>query len=124
MTEFNSKATWPGWRTVREIGRGSYGVVYEIEREMGSGVEKAALKVITIPRDDNEIRELQYNNYTEQSISNRYKAIKDSIINEYTMMRKLNGTSNVVNCDDRECIQHEDGIGWDIKIRMELLTET
>ena len=43
--------TWPGWETVRLIGRGSFGAVYEIERDVvGDGdVEKAALKHISIP---------------------------------------------------------------------------
>ncbi len=37
-------------------------------------------------------------------------------------MRRMNGSANIVNCDDMRYIQHDDGIGWDIYIRMELLT--
>ena len=38
------------------------------------------------------------------------------------MMASLKGNKNVVYCDDVRQIQHEDGIGWDIYIKMELLT--
>jgi serine/threonine protein kinase len=37
-------------------------------------------------------------------------------------MRQMTGAANVVNCDDFRVIQHDDGIGWDIFIKMELLT--
>ena len=43
------KVLWPGWETVRLIGRGSFGAVYEIERDVFGHKEKAALKAITIP---------------------------------------------------------------------------
>ena len=34
------------WKICRELGQGSYGTVYEIQREDFGGVYKAALKVI------------------------------------------------------------------------------
>ena len=34
MKEETNKSLWPGWKTVRLIGRGSFGAVYEIERDM------------------------------------------------------------------------------------------
>ena len=37
-------------------------------------------------------------------------------------MKKMNDCVNIVNCDDIRYIQHDDGIGWDIFIKMELLT--
>ena len=37
-------------------------------------------------------------------------------------MQKLGENPNVVHCQDLRTIQHNDGIGWDIFIRMELLT--
>lgn len=37
-------------------------------------------------------------------------------------MYKLRGISNVVSYEDHEVRKHKDGIGWDILIRMELLT--
>lgn len=40
---------------------------------------------------------------------------------EYTLTQELNSCKNVVACHDVQCVQHADGIGWDIYIRMELL---
>ena len=118
----NTMPTWPGWETVRLIGRGSFGAVYEIERDMLGEKEKAALKVITIPENSNEIEELRDEGYDEASITDTFKEHLKSIVSEYALMRKLNGNTNVVNCDDVRYVQHDDGIGWDIFIKMELLT--
>ena len=43
MADLNDKIVWPGWETVRLIGRGSFGAVYEIERDVFGHKEKAAL---------------------------------------------------------------------------------
>lgn len=39
---------WNDWKVVRQLGKGSYGTVYEIERTIGSYTEKSAMKVISI----------------------------------------------------------------------------
>ena len=118
----NTTPTWPGWETVRLIGRGSFGAVYEIERDMLGEKEKAALKVITIPQNDSDISEMLSDGYDDESITSTFKEHLKSIVAEYSLMRKLNGSSYVVNCDDVRYVQHDDGIGWDIFIKMELLT--
>ena len=118
----DNSAIWPGWETVRLIGRGSFGAVYEIERDMLGEKEKAALKVITIPQSSSDIDELYGEGYDDESITSTFKAYLKSIVAEYSLMRKMNGSANVVNCDDVRYIQHDDGFGWDIFIKMELLT--
>ena len=50
--------SWPGWETVGLIGRGSFGAVYEIRRNVLGNVEKAALKVISIPQSTSDIDEM------------------------------------------------------------------
>lgn len=121
MTD-NNKVTWPGWETVRLIGRGSFGAVYEIERDVFGRKEKAALKVITIPQNDGDIEELYDSGYDEASVTATFKSHLESIVNEYSLMREMNGSANVVNCDDFRYVPHDDNIGWDIFIKMELLT--
>ena len=115
-------ASWPGWETVRLIGRGSFGAVYEIQRSLFGEVEKAALKVITIPQNVSDIEELRNEGFDKESITDTFKNHLKSIVAEYSLMRKMNGSANIVNCDDVRYVQHEDGIGWDIYIKMELLT--
>jgi len=116
------KQLWPGWETVRLIGRGSFGSVYEIQRNIFDDTEKAALKVITIPQNESDIEEMYSDGYDDESITNTFKSHLKSIVSEYLLMRKMNGCANIVNCDDVRYIQHDDGIGWDIYIKMELLT--
>lgn len=122
MRDYGSKATWPGWVTTGLIGNGSFGAVYEIRRDVMGETERAALKMISIPRSLSEIEELRCQGYNDQSISERYHSYLKMFVSEYTLMRKMNGSANVVNCDDVRYEQHPDGIGWDIYIRMELLT--
>jgi len=112
---------WPGWETVRIIGRGSFGTVYEIRREVFGHTETAALKVISIPESAEELEELRNEGYDAASISSHYKGYLEEIVREYSLMLDLKGNSNVVYCDDLQYMQHSDGIGWDICIKMELL---
>ena len=118
----DNKILWPGWETVRLIGRGSFGAVYEIERDIFGEKEKAALKVLSIPQSEGDIEEMYSDGYDEESITSTFNSHLKSIVAEYSLMRKMNGSANVVNCDDVRYVQHDDGIGWDIFIKMELLT--
>jgi len=122
MSEDFKNISWPGWETVRLIGRGSFGAVYEIERKVFDETEKAALKVISIPQNSGDIDDMYSDGYDEESITSTFKSHLQSIVAEYSLMRKMNGSANIVNCDDVRYIEHDDGIGWDIFIKMELLT--
>ena len=113
---------WPEWETVQLIGRGSYGAVYEIQRDVLGETEKAALKVISIPQNDSDIEEMYNDGYDDESITSTFKSHLESIVAEYSLMRKMSDCVNIVNCDDIRYVQHDDGIGWDIFIKMELLT--
>ena len=113
---------FPGWEVVRKIGEGSFGGVYEIHRTLPDGrVEKAALKKLTVPKDNIEIRELYSQSFSRETITAHYKEQVRELAKEYTLTQELNSCKNVVACHDVQCVQHTDGIGWDIYIRMELL---
>ena len=122
MNEKAAVPGWPGWETVRLIGRGSFGSVYEIERDIFGVKEKAALKIISIPQNDSEITELYSDGYDSESITERFQEHLKDIVREYSLVAALKGHPNIVRCDDIRYVQHDDGIGWDIYIRMELLT--
>ncbi len=122
MSSIDSKAVWPGWETVRVIGHGSFGAVYEIQRDVFRKKEKAALKVISIPQHDSDINSLRNDGYDDVTITERFKEHLEGIVDEYSLMASLKGHPNAVYCDDIKYVQHDDGIGWDIFIKMELLT--
>ena len=122
MNNLNVMIPWPGWKVVRYIGSGSYGKVYEIEREYYGEKEKAALKVMTIPQDRGEIEDAFTEGYDETSVRDLYMDYLMEIRKEYHLLKKLKGLSNnIVNCEDYREIEHEGEIGWDIYLRMELL---
>ena len=109
------------WTIKRLIGEGSYGKVYEIERE-NFGIYRAALKVITVPQSEAELKNAYEEGMDEKSVHNYFYSVVEDIVREFILMSKLKGTTNVVSYEDHEVIPHKDGVGWDILIRMELLT--
>ena len=113
---------FPGWEVVRKIGEGSFGGVYEIHRTLPGGrVEKCALKKLAVPKDASEIQDLYSQSFSRESITAHYQDQMSELVREYSLTQELNGCKNVVACHDVKYVQHDDGIGWDIYIRMELL---
>lgn len=110
------------WYLKRLIGKGSFGKVYEITRDEFGETYKAALKIITVPTDDEEIRTLMSEGMDPEMISDYYEDVLRGIVNENMIMSRLKGHSNIVSYEDHQIIPHDDGIGYDILIRMELLT--
>ena len=113
---------WPDWKIVKYLGGGAYGKVYEIERNVSGVQEKAALKIVSRPKDANEIDDYYANGYDQESIIASYENEIRDYVQEYRLMKELQGQSNIVSCDDFTVVPHENGIGGDIFIRMELLT--
>ena len=111
------KELWPGWENVGIIGRGSFGTVFEIQRDIFGDIEKAALKIISIPLNEGEIDELYSYGYDDETITATFADQMKSVVAEYSMMRKMSDERNVVTCDDIRYVKHEDGIGWDIFIK-------
>ena len=118
----NIRLPWPDWKIVKYLGGGAYGKVYEIERNVSGVQEKAALKIVSRPKDDNEIDDYYANGYDQESIIASYENEIRDYVQEYRLMKELQGESNIVSCDDFTVVPHENGIGGDIFIRMELLT--
>ena len=115
---------WSGWKIVKYLGGGAYGKVYEIERTI-SGTqekEKAALKIVSRPKDENEIEEYEVSGYDKESIIKSYKSEIQNYVQEYKLMKALQGQTNIVSCDDFTVVWNQNGIGGKVFIRMELLT--
>lgn len=113
---------WPDWKIGKYLGGGAYGKVYEIERNLSGIQEKAALKIVSRPKDESEIESYYDNGYDKASIVESYESEIQNYVQEYRVMKELQGQSNIVSCDDFTVVPHENGIGGDIFIRMELLT--
>ena len=110
------------WHITRLIGEGSFGKVFEMEREDFGVTYKAALKAITIPASQSEVRSVMSEGMDEGSVRTYFGGFVKKLVQEFALMSKLKGNSNVVSYENHQVIEHQDGIGWDILIQMELLT--
>lgn len=122
MVQLQDKNIWPGWELKGLIGVGSRSRVYEMERVVYGSTEKAALKIISVPKDDAELRRILHGSRDARSAAEALLEQKHIVINQYAMMRQMSGAANFVNCEDIRCVSYEDRPGWDICIKMELLT--
>lgn len=110
------------WYVKSVLGQGSFGTVFEVQRVEFGEVYKSALKVISIPQNDDEIEQMRLDGTSEDSIKRYYDNVVKDIISELVIMSELKGNSNIVSYEDHTVIRHPDDIGYDVLIRMELLT--
>ena len=110
------------WEIIREIGEGSYGKVFELKKEQFGITSKAALKLIRIPKTTAEVREALSDGMDEKSVTTYFKGIVEQFVKEIAVMSELKGHPNIVGCEDFVVNAQEGSIGWDILIRMELMT--
>ena len=114
---------WADWKIERYLGHGFWGKVYEISHTDPSGtVERAALKIISIPQYEYDITFMMEAGADEESIRQYNQEILDNVLRAYSALMQLKGHRGIVRCDACESVPHENGIGWDVYIRMELLT--
>ncbi len=114
---------WPEWEFVRQIGRGAYGTVYEAVRLDEFQVEsRAAIKVISIPQDDAELDTLRTEGLDYNASKNYMRKVVDAFVGEVKLMITFKGVPNILSVEDYKVVERENEIGWDISIRMELLT--
>lgn len=111
-----------GWTIVREIGEGSYGKVFEVCKEKGGIAVTSALKVIRIPRSPSDVREIRAQGMDEQSVTMYFHGFVEKLLREITIMSQLKSHPNIVSYEDHDLQTHAGDFGWDILIRMELLT--
>ena len=114
---------WPGWTIEESLGKGAYGTVYRIVREDKFGHKfTAALKVIIIPDNEQEYRQVIYEGLDEESATDYFQGIVEDVVDEIVLMSQLKGNTNIVSYEDHTILKSDDSIQWKIFIRMELLT--
>lgn len=116
------KTLFPEWEVVDVLGEGSFGKVYLIRKKLYNEELYSALKIISIPQSQSQIKAEQANGMTQEEIREYFKSIVEDWHKEILFLDSLKGITNVVNIEDYKIVESTDEIRWDIYIRMEYVT--
>ncbi len=115
---------WGEWYIKDLIGEGSFSSVYRIEKKEYGSTYVSAVKHISVPE-----KNLTHEKLIEDGVVSDmyalpafYDNVRDQLINEIKFCYALRGHTNIVSYEDHCIIPKKDGLGYDIFIRMELLT--
>ena len=112
---------WGAWQVDAVLGEGSFGKVYRVRREEFGKTHYSAVKLISIPQSDADVRQMQSEGMDDASMRSYFHACATDIIMEINLMSEFRGNSNIVSFEDHKVLEQTEGWGWDILIRMELL---
>lgn len=118
----NISQVWPEWTEECLLGEGSFGKVYRAKREEYGRTFYSAIKVLKVPKNQQEVQHIKAQGMSDADVYNYFRGVVDSLLNEITLMDNLKGAKNVVGIEDYKIIERQNDFGWDIFIRMELLT--
>ena len=116
---------WGEWEIDSKLGEGSFGAVWKIRRKLIDGrIYYAAVKHISIPKDEGEFQHLiDEGIFTDrESAVEYYRHMLQSLMDEIDTMHTLQGYTNIVSYEDHKVIPKEGDLGYDLFLRMELLT--
>ena len=114
---------WSDWIIHEKLGEGSFGQVFRARKERFGVTQEAAIKVVRIPGDDEELKRVQSGyGLNEQELKEYFYPEVEKLKKEIVLMQELGEDSHIVRILDFEIIDAPDAIvGWYILIRMELL---
>ena len=111
------------WYITEELGSGGEGSLYRICRTDALDHKYySALKAVSVPSSKSETASLMAGGMQLEEVAEYYESVLENAVHEFELLEKLKGNSNIVSYEDHEIFRHEDGIGWDILIRLEELT--
>ena len=113
---------WGTWYLDEKLGEGGFGKVYRIYREEFGTRYYAAMKWISLPASQSEIAAMRARGMNDSDIRHYLDGQVQELQSEINLMSSLRGSSHIVSYEDHAFIRRNDEIGWDILIRMELLT--
>ncbi len=118
----NINQVWPEWNEDCVLGEGSFGKVFRAKRVEFGRTFYSAIKVLSVPKNQQEIRFARSQGMNDAEIYSYFQSLVGNLLNEITLMDNLKGAKNIVGIEDYKIIERQGEIGWDIFIRMELLS--
>lgn len=112
---------WQEWKEEELLGKGSFGSVYKIKKEDFGKTYYAAVKKVSVPQDEYEVKELLSTGMDMDSINEYCKDVLNNLINEIQIMESLKTAGNIVSIEDYKLIENSGNLGGTLYIRMELL---
>ena len=113
---------WNEWTLTELIGEGAFSKVYRAEKHTDGAFDTAAIKVISIPSDERQLRALTCDGLSEKETEDFLYSLVKGYTTEIKLMTSFRSCPNVVSILDHTICRKNDSVGWDIFIRMELLT--
>ncbi len=110
------------WKITRELGEGAYGKVFEIEKNNFGITTTSALKVLQVPKSQSDVQAAYSEGMDELSVTGYFQECVERLVREIAILSELKSHPHIVGYEDHDVIQRTDVFGWDILIRMELLT--
>ena len=96
---------WPEWQTVELVGEGTFGSVYKAKKEVYGNISYAAIKVIEIPKEPREIRDLQQSDMDESSIKAFYEDMIHNLMSEIQIMESMKSAYGIVGIEDYKVVE-------------------
>lgn len=114
---------WDGWVTGRLIGEGRMGKLYHAEREQEGATICALVRMLSVPNDDNEKKDVVERVLfgDSEAAKEYYKPIVEGFARSTAIMEEIKGGANLVFYEDSLIAEQEDGVGADIIVRMKQL---
>ena len=78
--------------------------------------------MISIPQEESEIDSLRSEGLSGDATRTYLQGVVSDFVSEIQLMESFKGVQNIVSVEDYKVVEKTDKIGWDIYIRMELLT--
>jgi len=107
------------WKISDKISEGNFSTVY---KAIGPNDCLSAIKYVSFPRDKKELDKI-INMGLAKNYNDANNYFMRIVNNEVVIMKKFNGSPNIVNCFDASIDNKEDGSGIDYYIRMEYIED-
>ena len=113
---------WDNWHICEDglLREDSYSCVYRIQRMHLERMQYAALKVISIPKSQSEVLELQELGMSREEIQFYFYEIVREIYQKIIFISELKEKKNIIKYEDYKLTERPDEIGYDIFVRTEL----